>query len=274
LKRFNIQAFDKINCLEGKIKELNIQNQSLRNQISQHDERDKIVISLIANLLKKYGIPPSELSCFIKDGNKEGIFQGFEHYEDSALLFNNLATTEVPLMSTGNESDVNNYLNIGVDGMYTQSASTVLFNSRTNIDEKPFVQDMNNNAGLYMTRIEGEQKFCDCSAPMRCPGGVSCRYRDLRANRQNSGSRSRLMMQNDNRTLMKRGYGEMTELELAQGQSYEYILKKFEMDHYVNKGYDNSYNNSYNNSYSTADYMRSENPGMDYLNLNRLSTIN
>ena len=71
LKLYNKQACNKINNLEGRLLDLTVQNKNLKDQLWQKDERDKVLISLMASILKKYGIPPNELSCILHESSKE-----------------------------------------------------------------------------------------------------------------------------------------------------------------------------------------------------------
>lgn len=119
LKRFSTQASTKINCLEGKVKDLSLQNEALKQQVKQQSERDKILISLMANILKKYGIPPTELSSIVNPNQRQSLSQ----HQDNNI------TCEPSQM----ESDVGKFFNFGSDSSVTKAASTI-FNPKPNID--------------------------------------------------------------------------------------------------------------------------------------------
>lgn len=147
LKRFNMQASTKINNLEGKIQDLLVQNQGLKDQIAQQDERDKILLSLMANILKKYGIPPTELSSIMKEGAKEQYFQDIKSNEAHiGLLPLNLAETSANINIPGTDVDVGNYLNLdGENGGPKQAATTnnaAVLNNRTNSEERAYARDV------------------------------------------------------------------------------------------------------------------------------------
>lgn len=129
LKRYNIQAFDKINCLEGKLKDLTLQNQALKDQLSQQGERDKVLISLMAHILQKYGIPPSDLSSVLKEGVADPILQAL--FNQKPQLANQGNTESNP--------DVNNFLNLGAENAALKNS--VLYNM-TNYEEKNMTRDV------------------------------------------------------------------------------------------------------------------------------------
>ena len=140
LKRYNIQAFDKINCLEGKVKDLTVQNQALKDQLSSQGERDKILISLMANILQKYGIPPGDLSSVMKEGVADPLLQALTNAQEPQLTRLPSNSSELNLKFS-ESNDISNYLNLGTENVAIKTATNVLYNM-TNVEEKGFNRDI------------------------------------------------------------------------------------------------------------------------------------
>jgi len=150
LKRYNTQASTKINCLEGKVKDLILQNQTLRQQMWQQDERDKILISLMANILRKYGIPPTELSLIMRESSKEPLLllpttPSELHTNTGSGSGSGSQPTSIPELTSkpsfGPEDDISNYLNLDAQPEPNKTVSNVL-NNMTNYEGKSYARDI------------------------------------------------------------------------------------------------------------------------------------
>jgi len=251
LKRYNIQAATKINNLEGKVKDLMIQNQMLQRQISKHDERDQILLSLMASILKKYGIPPSELSHMLAEGTFHQA-----HLASIATITNitNIRNDPLPMRlpetiqgSSEDVSDVGNFLNLKPDGS-SKMASTILHNM-TNLDEKNYNRDispratMMNNVNSINSKNEPDMSwealvsrqkigapyvtkhFQERRKDNMMQGGLLIKPQYMKekeksSTKRNSGSRARIAISTEG-NLVKRMFEE-------EGGSVEVITKKIE----------------------------------------------
>jgi len=248
LKRYNIQASTKINNLEGKIKDLAIQNQILRDQISQQDERDRILISLMASILKKYGIPPTELSLILREGTRGTALQNSTEATMNAFP---LLLPHQPLQNHSNASnnsnsevsDVGDFLNLNRDGS-SKMASTVLHNM-TNFDDKNYNRDvsprtninnindihMNWEASVSRQKLAnpfGMKNFQERRKDNMLQGGMLIKPQFMKekeksSTKRNSGSsRNRIAISNEG-NLVKRRFEE-------EGATIEVITKKVELN--------------------------------------------
>lgn len=207
LKRYNNQAYDKITRLEGKIKDLMLQNQVLKDQVSQQGEKDKILISLMASILQKYGIPPNELSSIMKKDIEEPLM----NYSQASSNFSVNSSN-----SSQAEGDISNFLNFGGDIINFKSASTVLTDI-ANFDDRQAPRDISpyprvNNNGVepdFQWDSSFGQKYYLPSTPMKTQSSTIPYYGATESN------------------LVKRKFEE--ENNFGGYESYETIKKKFEV---------------------------------------------
>jgi len=163
LKRYNTQASTKINCLEGRVKDLVLQNQMLRQQMCQQDERDKILINLMANILRKYGIPPTELSLIMRETSRGEPLIALPTTPSDLNTTNTGGTgsqpTSIPeLQVKPNDDDISNYLNFDAqNGSGQKSVSSVLSNMTNHYEGKVYNRDISPHE--ILSKGENEQNW-------------------------------------------------------------------------------------------------------------------
>lgn len=252
LKRFNNQAVGKISCLEGKIKDLTVQNQTLKNQIWQQDERDKILISLMANILKKYGIPPTELSSMIKSDLKSHTFQLESETNSMSPQASNIAEK-----STGTSDETDIFLNLEDYNTEPIIPQTVLNNKINFVEEGQFGHDISPSSyigkgekelhwGPYMPQpyvpyIPKTDKDNFCVPKSYKPQFHQVVEKDVNYNNFTQGPRMRLQAYGDT-NLGKRMFDERKQGDYMERDSFEVIMKKFEAASSLKKENQNCWN--------------------------------
>jgi len=268
LKRYNIQAFDKITCLEGKVKDLTVQNQALKDQLSQQGERDKILISLMANILQKYGIPPSDLSSVMKDGVADPLFQALTSSQESQLTRLPSHCSEIsPKLSESN--DISNYLNLGTENAAIKAATNVLYNM-TNVEEKGIHRDISPYGRATRMGYEpqwdhnmNQRSFVPC-----------CGHREERKENLFQGAliKPHYLPEKDNMGVpstsipiyqgeanpLKRRYEEENQCSFADETTYEVLKKKIETVPLLSRGNDLYSNNNMYDSGRMKSYVNEE----------------
>lgn len=162
LRRSNNQAINKISCLEGKIKELSLENDALQNQLNQQGERDKILISLMGNILKKYGIPPTGLSSMMLQEAKGQVLMELGK-DDKATI--NIIRPKLPRSASIEEQDVNAFLNFeGANAEDVRTDSTVL-NSKGTVEEKGSINEI---SPFSLFSNEPAEAHYDSHVPNKC----------------------------------------------------------------------------------------------------------
>lgn len=225
LKRYNNQAYDKITRLEGKVKDLMLQNQALKDQVSQQGEKDKILISLMASILQKYGIPPNELSSIMKKDLEEPLMQSLSscQLQNRGLSVNSSKNPEC-------EGDISTFLNFEADMMNFKTASVLNdianFDDRNNIHrdispyprvntvEPDFQWDSSFGQKHYLSNFgnkeERKEAYFHCT-PMKTQSTTIPFYGTTESN------------------LVKRRFEEENNFGGYGAESYETIKKKFEV---------------------------------------------
>lgn len=252
LKRINNQAISKINSLEGKIHDLAFQNQTLKDQLNQQSGRDKILISLMANILKKFGIPPTELSSIMRESYIEPSLQQSKNneYNINQHCVVPVSFSEPSTGLSGNEVDVADFLNLSGDSEAFREASTVL-NNKTNLEEeKSAMKDISMSSRYVNSKVESSWNYIASQEHPVVPyrdmlgknrekngffqGGLLCLNdkKDSKLNKSNFPEKRRVPGREDS-SLGKRRYEEPKEMNSEK--NLEMLMKKRDISPSIKK---------------------------------------